>query len=373
MARTAWRRFDLVLLALAVMLAGFGVLMIASAVAGNKNLEDYPLRQALFLAIGIVLMLAAASLDYRLLSAITTPIYVALLGFLLVIAAIGTSSGGAQRWLAFGDLFLQPSELVKLAVILVLAQYLSNHEERMGMILVPVGAVCILLPAVGLIYLQPNLGTALSVLMIGGMMLVIAGLRIHHMVILVAAAAAAAVPVWQFLLEDYMRNRILTFFRPDAAAVIDTYNIDQALISIGSGGWLGRGLFRGSQSQLHFLRVRHTDFIFSVTAEELGFVGAIILLALLGLLMLRLVRVAGQARDTYGRLIVTGVTTMILYQTLVNVGMNLNMMPVSGMPLPLVSYGGSSLWSYAHRPRTGRERSYAARDGSSSIRLETDE
>jgi rod shape determining protein RodA len=135
------------------------------------------------------------------------------------------------------------------------------------------------------------------------------------------------------------------FLDPSKVPAADRYNVDQAMISIGSGGWLGRGLFHGSQSQLHFLRVRHTDFIFSVIAEELGFVGALLLIVLMALLLLRLVRIASLARDSFGRLIVTGVATMILFQFIVNVGMNLNLLPVTGLPLPFVSYGGSSLWS----------------------------
>ena len=142
-----------------------------------------------------------------------------------------------------------------------------------------------------------------------------------------------------------MRNRVMMFLNPTAATAADRYNVEQAMISIGSGGWLGRGLFRGSQSQLHFLRIRHTDFIFSVTAEELGFIGAVLLIVLMALLLLRLLRVASIARDTYGRLIVVGVTAMIMFQMVVNIGMNLSLMPVTGLPLPFISYGGSALWT----------------------------
>ena len=152
-------------------------------------------------------------------------------------------------------------------------------------------------------------------------------------------------PAWLYVLQDYMKDRVLMFIDPSQVAAADRYNVEQAMISIGSGGWLGRGLFRGSQSQLHFLRVRHTDFIFSVTAEELGFVGAVLLISLFALLLLRLLRIASLARDTFGRLIVTGVTAMILFQFVINIGMNLSLMPVTGIPLPFISYGGSALWS----------------------------
>ncbi|HEX9115827.1 MAG TPA: rod shape-determining protein RodA [Anaerolineae bacterium] len=344
-----WRRFDWPLFGLALLLSAFGVMMVSSALSGNQVLADYPLRQAGFLAVGLVLLFVTAAIDYRFLTSIAKPAYLFLLGMLLVVAVLGTISGGAQRWIALGELFLQPSELIKLAVILLLAQYLADREETMHRLTTPFGAILIIVPAVVMIYLQPNLGTALCVLVIGAVLLMTGGLRWYQAIVFLGLAALAAVPAWQYLLHDYMKNRILTFVDPAKASAantsIDTFNIDQAMISIGSGGWLGRGLFRGSQNQLHFLRVRHTDFIFSVVAEELGFVGAVLVIVLMALLLLRLVRIAALARDSFGRLIVIGVITMILWQLAVNVGMNLNLLPVSGMPLPLISYGGSSLWS----------------------------
>jgi rod shape determining protein RodA len=176
-------------------------------------------------------------------------------------------------------------------------------------------------------------------------MLVVAGLHAWQAGLMGVVTAAAIVPAWQYLLQDYMRDRILMFLDPSKAPAADRYNVEQAMISIGSGGWLGRGLFRGSQSQLHFLRVRHTDFIFAVTAEELGFIGAALLIVLFAVVLLRLLRIASLARDPYGRLIVTGVATMLFVQFIINVGMNLSLMPVTGIPLPFISYGGSSLWT----------------------------
>lgn len=339
------RRFDWNLLVLVLLLGAFGVIMIASALSGNAVLATYPWRQAGFLAAGLILLFAVAAIDYRLLASVAYPVYAVLLGLLIIIAVIGTVAGGAQRWLTFGEFFLQPSELIKIAVIIVLAHYLASHEEKMESVFTPLGALLLLAPAVALIYLQPNLGTALSVLVIGGTMLLMSGLRLRHALVLGGVAAAAAIPVWRFLLEEYMKDRVLMFLNPGQASAADRYNVDQAMIGIGSGGWLGRGLFRGSQSQLHFLRVRHTDFIFSVTAEELGFIGAALLIVLFALLLFRLVRIANLARDTFGMLIVTGVTTMILFQVIINIGMNLSLMPVTGIPLPFVSYGGSSLWT----------------------------
>jgi rod shape determining protein RodA len=340
---TAWRRFDWYLLALVLALGGFGVLMVASALSGNEVLASWPWRQAAFLVFTLGVLFVTATLDYRLLTSVAYPFYVGLLGALVAISIIGTVSGGAQRWLTIGEFLFQPSELMKLGVILALAHFLSSREERAESIMTPLLALLLVAPAVALIYLQPNLSTSLALLVIAIVMLIVGGLRWRHALFLTIVGGASALLAWRYLLQDYMRDRVLMFLDPTKVPAADRYNIDQAVISIGSGGWLGRGLFSGSQSQLHFLRVRHTDFIFSVTAEELGFVGAIVLIVLFALLLWRLIHVAGIARDSFGRLIVTGVAAMILLQFAVNIGMNLNLVPVSGMPLPFISYGGSSL------------------------------
>lgn len=337
------RRFDWTLFALVLLLSLFGVVMIASALSGNEVYASWPWRQAGFLGVGLILMLVVAAFDYRLLTSLAFPLYIFFLGLLGVLEVIGTVAGGAQRWLEIGEFFLQPSEMTKLALILALAHYLSRREGKMGSLLTPLGALAIMAPAVILVYLQPNLGTALAMVAIGTMMLLVSGLRVHHAVLFSGIAAAGGVLAWRYVMQDYMKTRILMLVDPARVKPEDLYNINQAMISIGSGGWLGRGLFRGSQNQLHFLRVRHSDFIFSVTAEELGFVGAALLILLFALLLFRLVRVASLARDTFGMLIVTGVTTMILFQVLINIGMNLRIMPVTGIPLPFISYGGSSL------------------------------
>lgn len=339
------RHFDWQLLGLVVGLGVFGVVMIGSALAGNELYSTWHLRQAAFLGVGLILMLVAAAVDYRLLTSVSYPLYLVFLAFLALVAIIGTVAGGAQRWLTLGTYFLQPSELTKVAVILALAHFLDGRQEKLDSLLTPLGAIALLIPGIALIYLQPNLSMALSVLVIGGVMLVVAGLRVRHAVFFGVVAAAAAIPAWRFLLKDYMKDRILMFLRPELAAAADRYNVEQAIIGIGSGGWLGRGLFRGSQSQLHFLRVRHTDFIFSVTAEEMGFIGAVALILLFAALLYRLVYIAMTARDMYGTLIVTGVATMIFFQFFVNIGMNLNILPVTGTPLPFISYGGSGLWT----------------------------
>jgi rod shape determining protein RodA len=192
-----------------------------------------------------------------------------------------------------------------------------------------------------MIYLQPDLGTALTLIAIWVAMTWMAGIRFRHLLILVAGGVAALPLIW-LNLEDYMRDRLLLFINPTGDP--DSYfNVYQSLVSIGSGGWTGKGLTHGTQSQLHFLRVRHTDFIFAVTAEELGLLGAVAMLGLIFFVLWRMLQVAGRSRDTFGRLIAAGVAAVILFQSAVNIGMNLGLMPVTGIPLPFVSYGGSSL------------------------------
>jgi rod shape determining protein RodA len=291
------------------------------------------------------LMVGAAAVIYlldcltlRFSDVLRDPVYVLMLSALGAILVIGRVSGGSQRWLGAGS--VQPSELSKILVIVVLAKFLADHEEEMdkfGTVLVSLGIVAV--PAL-LIYLQPDLGTGLTLIAIWMAMMWMARIRFRHLLVLLGGVVATLPLIW-LNLEDYMRQRLMLFINP--AGDPDSYfNVHQALVSIGSGGWTGKGLTHGTQSQLHFLRVRHTDFIFAVTAEELGFLGAVAMIVLIFFLLWRTVRVAEHARDTFGRLIASGVTGLILFQSVVNIGMNLGLMPVTGIPLPFVSYGGSS-------------------------------
>jgi rod shape determining protein RodA len=260
----------------------------------------------------------------------------ALLGTILV---IGQVSGGSQRWLGAGT--VQPSELAKIMVVVVLAKFFADRQDEMEKLGTIIVSLFIIALPMGLIYLQPDLGTALTLIAIWVAMAWVAGIRFRHLTILAVAGIAALPLVW-FNLEDYMRDRLLLHVNP--ASDPDSYfNVYQSLVSIGSGGWTGKGLAQGTQNQLHFLRVRHTDFIFAVTAEELGMLGALAMIGLIGLILWRMLRVAARARDTFGRLIAIGIAAVVLFQSVVNIGMNLGLGPVTGIPLPFVSYGGSSL------------------------------
>lgn len=287
---------------------------------------------------GLAVLYLLDCLTLRFFDQLRNGVYVLILIMLGTVLVSGQVAGGAKSWLGAGA--VQPSELSKILIIVVLAKYLTDHEEeikRFKVILISIGMVAI--PAL-LVYLQPDLGMVLIMLAIWFVMVWMARVRVGHLLFLLAAGMTAFPLIW-LNLEEYMRRRLLLFINP--ATDPDSYfNVYQALVSIGSGGWTGKGFTHGTQSQLHFLRVRHTDFIFAVTAEELGFLGATTMILLIFVLLWRTIRVAERARDSFGRLIASGVAGVILFQSVVNIGMNLGLVPVTGIPLPFVSYGGSS-------------------------------
>ena len=339
--RRLWRRFDWPLVILVVLLIAFGVAMIHSATVNSPDLEDTARKQAVYGIIGLVLALFIAGIDYRALGYFQWPVYIFTLLLLVGVKISGHQAGGAQRWLTLGPLSFQPSEFVKLFLVLVVARFLAEREGHMKSLTNFFLALALLAPPVIQIYTQPDLGTAISILFVGGVMILMSGVSMAHVAALIASGAVATPFIWQQL-HGYMRERIRVFLNPSLDPVAFN-NIRQALISIGSGGLLGQGYRHGSQSQLHFLRVRHTDYIFSVVAEEWGFLGTLLFFLVLLALLFRMIRVAENASDQFGRMIVVGMTALIYFQVVVNIGMNMKMMPVTGIPLPFVSYGRSSL------------------------------
>lgn len=349
MGRLSWRSFDWLLLLTMLALTGLGIAMIYS---GYESLYTEPgplwentvFRQAFFTLVGLALYAVVALIDYRVWRRLSRWLYLGALLALGIVRLLGRTEFGATSWLSGGLFGIQPSELAKVVVILVLARQLGQDRDALESPLPFALSVLLLIPPVALIYLQPDFGTALIVVLVWAGMVFLSGVRWRHLLVLPIVGAIVAPLAW-FRMEDYMRDRVLMFVVPGYDPSGASFNIRQALISIGSGGWLGKGYRQGTQSQLEFLRVRHTDFIFSVLAEELGFVGASLTVLLFAILVLRLLRIGRLARDNYGRLIAAGVATMILTQTIINLGMNANLLPVTGLPLPLVSYGGSSLIS----------------------------
>jgi rod shape determining protein RodA len=340
-----WRNFDPVLFTVAVLLTAFGVVMVYAALAtpGDASVaRDAALREALFSTLGISLLIVLCFIDYRIFRSLFWPILILNCFLLALVLVVGHTSFGSQRWLRFGILPLQPSELGKLLVILTLARILADIEDGIREFRNLIRTLPIaLIPAI-LVYLQPDLGTALVYGVIWLGMVVSAGARWRHLGVLFLVCMTL-LPIFVHFLHSYQIQRLTIFLDPQRDPQGAGYNIIQALIAIGSGGWLGQGWSFGSQTQLHFLRVQQSDFIFSVIAEQLGFFGSLLLLFLFGLLFNRVIGTAAVAGDLYGRFVTTGVFSMLLSQCFVNVGMNLQLMPVTGIPLPLISAGGSSL------------------------------
>lgn len=335
-----WQRLDWLLLLGVAALVLLGVAMIDSATTGTPGLSGYARRHALYAGLGFTLLLVTSVVDYRLLPALRWPLYFVAVVLLVLVDVAGISRGGAQRWLDLGVIELQPSEVVKGLLLLALASFLAEGRDRPVWWQVLSYLVLLALPLL-LIYAQPDLGTAVSLAFLGLGLLFVSGVPWRYILGMATASAMSAPLIWASL-EDYMRERVLLFLNP-AADPQATYNIRQALLAVGSGGLVGKGYKLGTQSQLHFLRVRHTDFIFPVIAEELGFVGASLVIALFALVLYRLLRIALAARDTYGRLVACGVALILFFQAFVNMGMNVGLLPVTGIPLPFVSYGGTNL------------------------------
>ncbi len=348
LSRPRFVYFDFWLFGATLLLTLLGILMIYSAtecLTGEPvDWQSVAVRQALYACIGIVGMGVLTALDYRVLGALWLPIWVFTLGILLIVAIIGQVTFGAVRWIDLRLFLFQPSELSKLLLILVVAKYMADHAEEMsrGRFLA-LAFVFIALPMV-LVYLQPDLGTVIVLGATWGTMALASGMRLRDVLIVIALAVIAAPLAWTSL-RPYQQERILTFLDPTRDPLGAGYNVTQALIAIGSGGLWGAGFCSGAQSQLRFLRIRQTDFIFSVIGEELGFVGAVFVIFLIGFILFRTIRAATLSRTPYGKFIAVGVTAMIFTQSYMNMGMNLGLVPVVGVPLPFVSAGGSSLIS----------------------------
>jgi rod shape determining protein RodA len=342
-----WRHFDFWLLGAVVLLVIFGITMIRSAVAGNIELEELNLvgRQLVFAIAGFVVILIIAAIDYRLWASMSRLLYIGAFAVLAVLFVVGAAVFGSARWFETGVINIQPSELAKVVMILVLADFFSRNQHQLDNLVTILRSFLMTMGIVIWILLQPNLSTSIVLIVLWFALLWASGLRLKHLALFIAAGILTPVAAFPFLV-DYQQRRIINFLFPDPNARHgEIYNIQQALISIGSGGLLGRGYGQGPQVQLRFLKVRHTDFIFSAMAHEFGFVGTILVVLVLIFVIWRCLRAARLARDTFGALIAYGVATLIAFQTIVNIGVNLQLLPATGLTMPFVSYGGSSLLS----------------------------
>ncbi|NDD75037.1 MAG: rod shape-determining protein RodA [Gammaproteobacteria bacterium] len=330
-------RLDGPLLTGLAMIAIFGQIVLYSATGGDPQAV---VRGTLRLALGVVLMLAFAQARPGLLRRLAPLLYVVGLILLIVVDAIGYIGKGAQRWLDLGFLRFQPSEIMKLAVPMMCAWYLRERSLPPDWRTLLVVATIVFVPT-GLTVAQPDLGTGLLILSSGMIVILLAGLQVRVILGLVALAVGGAVIGWNFL-HDYQRQRVLTFLDPQTDPLGAGYHIIQSTIAIGSGGLFGKGYLRGSQGQLEFLPERSTDFIFAVVGEELGLFGALLLILLYLFVVLRALFLASQMRDTFARLLSGSIASLFFVYVFINAGMVSGLLPVVGVPLPLVSYGGTS-------------------------------
>ncbi len=341
-----WRHFDFWLLGAVIIALVFGVTMIRSAIAGNENLANLVPRQMIFGGIGFVVIVLVAAIDYRFWSGAIVPMYAVIVIFLLLLFIVGGTRFGATRWIETGLVSIQPTELAKIVFILALANFIDKNIDSNRSWGWLIKSLLIALGIAGLIFIQPNLSNVIVVMILWVAMTWVSGLKLKQLGILALAIVILAVVAFLFFLQPYQRLRITTFIFPPANASYGaTYNVQQALAALGSGGWVGMGYGHGTQTQLRFMKVRHNDFIFSVIGEELGFAGAIFVLLLIGFIVYRCLRAARQARDPFGSMIAYGVAVLIFFQAVVNIAVNLNLIPVTGIPLPFISYGGSGLIS----------------------------
>jgi rod shape determining protein RodA len=336
------RDLDWPLVLLAIVISGFGILQIYSATQGTKW-EDAWWKQLMFLAVGFVLMQVMARIDYHRLLEHVPALYLVSVGLLLGVMLIGRQAFGSRRWIPLpGGFTFQVSEFVKLVVVLLAARYLSEMKGDRPAFqdFLKLGAL-VALPML-LVMKQPDLGTSLTYAAVIGAGIFFAGLRWRHAAV-VALLAVLALPVGWTFLKDYQKARLTSFMDPGSDPLNTGYQVIQSKIAVGSGGMWGKGVTRGSQTQLRFLPVAHTDFILSAFAEEHGFVGVAVVLSLYFLMLMQIVQNAQAAPDRAGMYVCTGVGALLLFHLLVNVGMLVGRMIVTGVPLPLMSYGGSSM------------------------------
>jgi rod shape determining protein RodA len=346
-----WRAFDLQLATYAALLMGFGLVMAYSnsATAGADALGGGSVfqRGLVWAALALVVFIVATAFDYHWLKTFTWPIYAFQLGLLLVTLAIGTGIGGSSRWVTILGLQFQFSEIAKILMIIVLASYLGARKGRLDSLWSILGACVLVGPPLLLVLLQPDLGTSLVFAAILAGMLFMSGASLRWLSVLTGAAIASMPFIWTYVLRDYQKGRLTAFLDPLGDLQGAGYQLYQAQIAVGSGGWFGKGLTNGTQNALDFLPVQNTDFVFAILAEELGFVGALVVVGLFVALLWRVLAAAWRSKDPFGTLFGCGVAAMVLFQVLVNVGMVIGIMPITGIPLPFVTHGGASLISLA--------------------------
>jgi len=346
--RRLLQNFDWILLLLLVLIGILSVLNLYSATYPIRETggSQILMKQIYWFLIGFIVLLMMTTFDYHILERLAYPAYLFTLILLIMVLVIGKASSGSQRWLNLGGITFQPSELAKIALVLTLAKYFHArgehyNEYRLRDLWQPF--IFITLPCV-LIIKEPDLGTALIILIVSFSIILFAKVRWQSLLILILAFLLAAPFLW-FNLKEYQQKRISTFLMPELDPLGAGYHINQSKIAVGSGLFWGKGFLRGTQTRLHFLPEQHTDFVFSVLAEEWGFVGTVSLLLLYLFLILWGINIAKSSRDSFGSFVALGIISIIFWQLVINVSMAIGLLPVVGIPLVLFSYGGSSIIS----------------------------
>lgn len=339
--RNFTQNFDWLLLSAMMLILSMGMLALYSfseTVTGNV----YFGKQLLFALLGIGSMLFMASLDYRHIARLSTVLYFVTLLSLILVLLIGQPVRGTVGWISLFGFQIQPVEFAKLTLIIFLASFISKKRTELGEWTRLIASLFLVAIMIVLVLKQPDLGSSLVLLFIWGSMILVSGIRLKHFIVL-ALLGGVLLGVGWTVLAQYQKDRIETFIHPELDPKGAGYNVLQAMVAVGSGGFTGKGIGHGSQSQLNFLPEKHTDFIFAVLAEELGLLGAGVILFLYGLMLYRIERIALRAQDNAGYLIAVGIFSLFFIQIVINVGMNMGLLPVTGLPAPFLSYGGSSL------------------------------
>jgi rod shape determining protein RodA len=347
----AWRAFDLQLAAYTGLLTILGLVMAytnsveqgQSVLSGGTTFT----RGLVWTGIALVAFVITTVFDYKWLKTFAWPLYFAQIGLLVLTLAIGHGVGGASRWISIGPFDFQFSELAKILMIVVLANYLGGRQGRLRSLPSILGACVLVAPPWVLVMLQPDLGTSLVLIAILAGMLFMSGASLRWLTAMAALVLAALPIIWNDILRDYQKQRLLSFLNPSTDTQGAGFQLYQSQIAVGSGGLTGTGLTNGSQNQLNFLPVQESDFVAAIYLEELGFIGAMILLILFGALIWRVMVSGWRSKDPFGMMFASGLASMILFQLIVNLGMVIGLMPITGIPLPFVSHGGASLISLA--------------------------
>jgi rod shape determining protein RodA len=332
----------LLFIVLVILIIAFLSLYSASYQPGRGLAGNYAMQQLIWLGLTIAIGVLFIKFGYERWIDYSYLIFALNLLMLLLVLVLGDTRYGARRWISLGFLSLQPSELCKISFILALTKFVTDNSDRIKEARAVVISLFLCMLPVALIMKQPDLGTAIAFLPIFFVVLFIAGAKMKHLLFVFMLGAGTAPLLWN-MLKVYQRKRLLVFLNPNIDPLGAGYTIIQSRIAIGSGGLFGRGWLAGTQNQLNFLPERHTDFIFSVIGEEWGFMGAVILLGLFLILIRRLTAIADTTNDNRGKALISGIVALIWFQVFVNIGMTIGLMPVVGLPLPLISYGGSNL------------------------------